>query len=80
MGNPLDVKLNPFINTGVGGSQRIGGGQPYGGERKVGSQQGGSAIDRELADMRRFIGKHNGTGELQPKNAEANAKLPFLYA
>ena len=80
MGNPWDVKFNPFINTGVGGSQRIGGGQQFGGEPKVGSQQGGSAVDRELADMRRFLQPNNGTGELQPKNAEANAKLPFLYA
>ena len=26
----------------------------------------------ELADMRRFIGKYNGTGQLQPQKAEAN--------
>ena len=70
MGNPWDVKFNPFIGTGVGGSQRIGGGQPLDGKPKVGTQQGGSAVDRELADMRRFLQPNNGTGQLQPFLAE----------
>jgi len=79
MGNPWDVKFNPYINTGVGGSQRIGGENPFAGGQRVGNQQGGSAVDRELADARRFFSAYNGTGELQPNNAEDNAKLKFLY-
>ena len=66
MGNPWDVKFNPFINTGVGGSQRINGGQELGKKPKVNGQQGLSAVDRELADMRRFLPPNNGTGQIRP--------------
>jgi len=79
MGNPWDIKFNPFVGTGVGGSERICGGFS-GGETRVGAQQGLSAVDKDLADMRRFIPAYNGTGELQPNNAEDGAKLKFLYA
>lgn len=56
---------------GVGGSERSGG--TYG-------TSGGSAVDRDLADMKRFIPAYNGTGELRPNNAEPGAKLQMLYA
>lgn len=42
------------------------------GTQATGGVQGGTAVDNELADMRRFIGKYNGTGQLQPQKAEAN--------
>ncbi len=77
---PFDVKFNPFINQYAGGVGAVGGqGNPFGGSR-AGAVHGGSAIDREMADFQRFIPAFNGTGELRPNNAEANAKLPFLYA
>ena len=56
---------------GVGGSERAGG--TYG-------TSGGSAVDRDLADMKRSIPAYNGTGELRPNNAEPGAKLQMLYA
>ena len=80
MGNPWDIQYNPFVGTGVGGSQRIGGGEFGLGATRTTGAQGSSAVDRELADMHRFLQANNGTGELQPRNAETNAKLPFLYA
>lgn len=80
MGNPWDIKYNPFVGTGVDGSQRIGGEQSGLGATRTTGTQGSSAVDRELADMHRFLQANNGTGELQPRNAETNAKLPFLYA
>lgn len=56
--------------VGARGSQRVGGTQQVGGF--FGGIQGGSAVDNELADMRRFIQPYNGTGQLQPQRAEAN--------
>lgn len=79
MGNPWDIKFNPFVGTGVGGSQRIGGGQPHGGEPRVSSQQGVSAVDKDLNDMRRFIPAFNGTGELRPQNDEEGSFFKGLY-
>lgn len=82
------LEFNPNINffqqpvqqigaLGGQGTQRVGGTEKAGGAFGT---SGGSAVDRDLADMRRFIPTYNGTGELQPNNAEAGAKLKFLYA
>lgn len=77
MGNPWDIKFKPFVGTGVGGSQRIGGEQSGLGATRTTGAQGSSAVDRELADMRRFLQPNNGTGELQPFLAE---KQLFTFA
>ncbi len=63
--------------VGGQGTQRVGGTEKAGGTFGT---SGGSAVDRELADVRRFIPAYNGTGELQPNNAEPGAKLQMLYA
>lgn len=80
MGNPFEIgKMNMFYPAQqIGGINAIGGGQA--GSGRTGAVNRGSAIDRELADFQRFLPNNNGTGELRPMNAEANAKLPFLYA
>ena len=79
MGNPWDVKLSPFLNTCVDGSQRIGGGQQFGGKPKVNEQQNISAVDKNLNDLRRFIPAFNGTGELRPQNDEEGSYFKGLY-
>ena len=67
------TKVNPFAtgnvngNYGVGGVQ--GGGSYAGGTRGA---QGFSAVDKDIADARRFFGAYNGTGQLQPFKEEAN--------
>ncbi len=82
------LEFNPNINffqqpvqqigaLGGQGTQRVSGTEKAGGAFGT---SGGSAVDRDLADMKRFIPAYNGTGELQPNNAEAGAKLKFLYA
>ncbi len=70
----------PKVSFGGGqGTQGVGGVQGgFGGVS--GASQGGSAVDRELADMKRFIQPQNRTGELQPNNAEEGARLKMLYA
>lgn len=88
MGNPFAINpnnmfayqqpVNPIGGIGVRGPEQTGSVQ---GGRQVGGAQGGaSAVDRELADMRRFIPSYNGTGELRPNNAEEGATLKMLYA
>ncbi len=72
--NNIEAGAKPI---GSVGTQRTAGTQTAGGSFGV---SGGSAVDRELADMKRFIPAYNGTGELQPNNAEAGAKLGMLYA
>ncbi len=82
------LEFNPNVNFFQQPVQRIGvvggqGTQGVGGTEKAGGSygtSGGSAVDRDLADMRRFIPAYNGTGELRPNNAEAGAKLQMLYA
>ena len=56
----------------AGGTERAG--------ATYGITGGGSAVDRDIADMKRFLPAFNGTGELQPNNAESGAKLQMLYA
>lgn len=73
----LNFFQQPVQQIGAVGTQRTAGTQTAGGSFGV---SGGSAVDRDLADMRRFIPAYNGTGELQPNNAEAGAKLKMLYA
>lgn len=82
-----DYKMPPinFFNQSINGTAPVGGQgtQGVGGVGRTGGAQGtsgGSAVDRELADMRRFIPAYNGTGELRPNNAEDGAKLQMLYA
>ncbi len=82
------VDLNPQVNFFQQPVQRIGvvggqGTQGVGGSERAGGTygtSGGSAVDRDLADMKRFIPAYNGTGELRPNNAEPGAKLQMLYA
>ena len=87
MGNPFAINPNMFAyqqqvkpvdSIGVRGPERTGGRQ--GGGQVGGAQGGTSAVDRDLADMRRFIPAYNGTGELRPNNAEDGAVLKMLYA
>lgn len=78
MGNQWDIKFNPFVGTGVGGSQRIGGGSS-GGETRVCAPLGLSASEKDLNDMRRFIPAFNGTGELRPQNDEEGSFFKGLY-
>ena len=75
--NFFQQPVNHIAPLGVQGAQGVGGPQQAGGSFGV---SGGSAVDRELADMKRFIPAYNGTGELQPHNAEPGAKLQLLYA
>ncbi len=83
------LEFNPQVNFFQQPVQKTGAvnggwGTPHvGGTEKAGGSfgtSGGSAVDRELADMKRFIPAYNGTGELQPNNAEPNAKFQMLYA
>ena len=67
----------PTAPIGTQGAQGVNGTPKAGGAFTT---SGGSAVDRELADMKRFIPAYNGTGELRPNNAEAGAKLAMLYA
>ncbi len=87
MGNPFAINPNMFAyqqpvkpveGIGVRGPERTGGAQ--GGGQVGGAQGGMSAVDKDLADMRRFIPAYNGTGELRPNNAENDAVLKMLYA
>ena len=84
----MSLEFNPKVNffqqpvqhiapVGGQGTQGVGGTEKAGGSFGT---SGGSAVDRELADMKRFIPAYNGTGELQPNNAEPNAKFQMLYA
>ncbi len=78
-------KLNMFNQMPVQQTAPVGprSTQPLGGTERSGGAfgtSGGSAVDRELADMRRFIPAYNGTGELRPNNAESGARLQMLYA
>ncbi len=75
-------KLNMFqqpvqqVGTiGTRGTEQVGGTRQAGGTYGAPGAAGGSAVDRELADVRRFIGPYNGTGELQPKH---DANLCFM--
>ena len=71
----------PQVGTiGPRSTEQVGGTRQAGGTYGAPGAAGGSAVDRELADMRRFIPEYNGTGELQPNNAENGAKLQMLYA
>jgi len=66
------TKVNPFANGNINGNYGVGGiqgGAPYAGGTR--GAQGGSAVDKELADARRFFQPHNGTGQLQPFKEEA---------
>lgn len=74
----LQQPVKPVEGIGVRGPKRTGGVQ--GGGQVGGAQGGMSAVDRDLADMRRFIPAYNGTGELRPNNAEDGAVLKMLYA
>lgn len=69
--NMFQQPIQQIGAVGARGSEKIGGLQKTGGQM-FGGLQGGTAVDNELADMRRFIGKYNGTGQLQPQKAEAN--------
>ena len=80
-------KLNMFqqpvqqVGTiGTRGTEQVGGTRQAGGTYGAPGTSGGSAVDRELADVRRFIPAYNGTGELRPNNAESGARLQMLYA
>lgn len=80
MVNPWDIQYNLFVGTGVDGSQRISSGQSSWSTTITPEIPDSSAVGKQLADLHRFLQANNGTGELQPRNAETNAKLPFLYA
>ena len=80
MGNPWDKQYNLFVGTGVDSSQRISSGQSGTSTTRTTEIPDSSAVAKQLADLHRYLQPNNGTGELQPRNAETNAKLPFLYA
>lgn len=65
-------QFNPFA-TGynVGGVGGVQGGHNAGGAGGSRGVSGGSAVDRDIADAKRFFGAFNGTGELQPFKEEA---------
>lgn len=88
MSNPFAINPNMFayqqpVNAvggiGVRGPEQTGETRPAGGVGGAGAT-GGSAVDRDLADMRRFLPAYNGTGELRPNNDEEGATLRMLYA
>ena len=73
-----NVKFNPFIGTGVGaGGMGVNGVGPSTGGVNT---SGGSAVDRELADVKRFFAPFNGTGDLRPNDAPEDSVLKNLYA
>ena len=69
--NMFQQPIQQIDAVGARGSEKIGGLQKTGGQM-FGGLQGGTAVDNELADMRRFIGPYNGTGQIRPQKAEAN--------
>lgn len=87
MGNPFAINPNMFayqqpVNTvegiGVRGPERTGGSQ--GGGQVGGAQGGTSVVERELADVRRFISGDKDTRELRPKIDEPGAFFNMCYA
>ncbi len=76
-----NIFQQPVQHTGAVGTWRT---PAAGGTERAGATYGitggGSAVDRDIADMKRFLPAFNGTGELRPNNAESGAKLQMLYA